>query len=186
MTLKNTKMTWGWPSKVLHWLGAIIILLLLTHGWWMTHMAPRGPDRLAHYAGHAALGYDLMALVVLRLLWRWLNPVPELPADLRPWERLSAQVAHVALYLLILVVCVTGWVVATTARSPMTKDAFGINVPALVTTLERSVRNWVEETHMVLAYLLAALVVVHMLGALRHHLFKRNDVLRRMTWGMRS
>jgi cytochrome b561 len=70
----NSKTAWGWPAKTLHWIGAAIILVLLTHGWWMTHVSPR-PDRLANYAWHSALGYDLLALIVLRLLWRWLNAV---------------------------------------------------------------------------------------------------------------
>ena len=68
----------------------------------------------------------------------------------------------------------------------MTKDLFGIGWPALVTQVERSTRQWIEGSHMVLAYVLAAVVVIHILGALRHHLFKHNDVLRRMTWGMRK
>jgi cytochrome b561 len=185
MNTFNSKTAWGWPAKTLHWIAAAIILLLLGHGWWMTHMAPR-PERLAHYAGHAALGYDLFVLVVLRLLWRWFNLVPELPVELKPWERLSVRLGHISLYVLMLIVSLTGWVVATTARTPMTKDVFNIDVPPLVTTLARSTRQWVEETHMVLAYVLAAVVVVHVIGALRHHLFKRNDVLRRMTWGMRT
>ena len=52
--IANTSAEWGWPAKALHWVGALAILLLLGHGWWMTHLAPR-PDRLAHYAGHSAL-----------------------------------------------------------------------------------------------------------------------------------
>ena len=96
--VRNTSTVWGTPAKVFHWLAALVILLLLGHGWWMTHMAPR-PERLAHYAGHSALGFDLLALMVLRLLWRWLNPVPELPTDLRAWERWTAQAVHVGLYL---------------------------------------------------------------------------------------
>ena len=84
----NSRTTWGWPAKALHWIGAAIILVLLVHGWWMTHMTPR-PDRLANYAWHSALGYDLLVLIVLRLLWRWLNPVPKLPTDLKPWERMA-------------------------------------------------------------------------------------------------
>src|SRR3954454_7114645 len=83
--LGNSNTTWGWPAKLLHWIGAILILLLLGHGWWMTHLAPR-PDRLAHYAGHAALGYDFLALLVLRLLWRWTHAVPALPADMPRWN----------------------------------------------------------------------------------------------------
>ena len=181
----NSTMRWGWPAKTLHWIGAVIILLLLGHGWWMTHMTPR-PERLANYAGHSALGYDLLALILLRLLWRWLNPVPELPADLRPWERIAARVGHASLYVLMLVVSLTGWMVATTFRTPMTKDVFGIDIPPIVTAVDRPVRQWLEQSHMILAYVLAAVVLVHIVGALRHHLVKRNDVLRRMTWGMRA
>src|SRR5262245_24265939 len=83
---RNSTTDWGWPAKILHWVGAVMILLLLVHGWWMTHMTPR-PDRLANYAWHSAMGYDLLVLLILRLLWRWLNPSPELPAELQRWER---------------------------------------------------------------------------------------------------
>jgi cytochrome b561 len=181
----NSTTAWGWPAKALHWIGAAIIIVLLAHGWWMTHVTPR-PDRLANYAWHSALGYDLLVLIVLRLLWRWFNPVPELPSDLQTWERVSARLGHISLYVFMLVVSITGWLTATTFRSPMTKDLLGIAVPPIVTQVDRSVRFWLEESHKVLAYVLAAIVLVHILGALRHHLFKRNDVLRRMTWGMRA
>ena len=60
-----------------------------------------GPQRAAHYAGHAALGYDFLALLVLRLLWRWMNAVPALPGDLKPWERYAANIGHLGLYLLM-------------------------------------------------------------------------------------
>jgi cytochrome b561 len=83
----------------------------------------------------------------------------------------------------MLIVSLTGWMVATTFRIPMTKDLLGVDVPPIVTTVDRAVRQWIEESHMFLAYLLAAVVLVHVVGALRHHIIKRNDVLRRMTWG---
>src|SRR5437667_7887991 len=127
-----------------------------------------------------------LALIVLRLLWRWFNPVPELPADLQRWERISARVGHISLYVLMFVVSLTGWMVATTFRTPMTKDLFGLSVPAIVTAVSRPVRQAIEQSHLVLAYVLAAVVVIHVGGALRPHIFKRNDVLRRMTWGMRG
>ena len=177
--VRNTKTAWGWLSIALHWIGAIAIFVLLVHGWWMTHMVPR-PERLANYAWHAALGYDLFLLVVLRLIWRWLNPVPAQPAESKPWETLAAHAGHIGLYVLIFAVTLTGWIVATTARTPMTKDLLGVPLPALVTGIERSTRNLVEETHLVLAYTLAVLVAVHVVGALRHHFIKRNDVFRRM------
>src|SRR3981081_404812 len=128
----NSTTTWGWPAKALHWIGAAVILLRLVHGWWMTHVPPL-PDRLANYAGHSALGYDLLALIVLRLLWRWFNPVPELPAELKPWERMAARLGHISLYVLMFLVSLTGWLVATTFRVPLTNDLLRINVPPIVT-----------------------------------------------------
>jgi cytochrome b561 len=182
---RNSEIAWGWPSKLLHWVGAIIVLLLLGHGWWMTHLAPR-PDRLAHYAGHAALGYDLLVLIVLRLLWRWLNPVPTLPAELKTWEVIAARSGHVALYVLLFATSLTGWALAGTLRTPLTRDIFNIPWPQLAGNQNRALHNLLEESHMILAYLLAALVVIHVCGALRHHFAKRNNVLRRMWFGAKA
>ena len=183
--LGNSEKAWGWPAKLLHWVGAVLILLLLGHGWWMTHMAPR-PDRLAHYAGHAALGYDLLALLILRLLWRWTHTVPALPAELATWERFSAKAGHFGLYFLMFASTLTGWVLAGTFRVQMNKDAFGVTVPQIITIQDRAVRGTIEESHMILSYLLAALIIVHIVSALRHHWIKHNDVLRRMWFGMKG
>lgn len=183
--IANTDKVWGWPAKLLHWVGAILILLLLGHGWWMTHMAAR-PERLAHYAGHAALGYDFLALLILRLLWRWTHAVPALPADLKSWERWSAHAGHFGLYLLMFASTLTGWVLAGTFRVPMMQDVFGLTLPKLLTIQDRAVRGMIEESHMLLSYLLAALIVLHIAGALRHHWIKHNDVLRRMWFGMQG
>jgi cytochrome b561 len=74
----------------------------------------------------------------------------------------------------------TGWVVANTFRVPITQDLVGLSVPPIVGTVERTTRAFIEESHMVLAYVLAVFVAVHIAGALRHHFLKRNNVLRRM------
>ncbi len=181
----NTKTQWGLPAKLWHWLGAALILVLLAHGWWMTHMTAR-PERLANYAWHSALGYDLLVLTVVRLLWRWGSAAPSLPADSKPWERISAQLGHFGLYLLMFAASLTGWLLAGTFRQPMTTDLFGFGFPILAANIGGAIRELVEDSHMVLAYLLAALMIVHVAGALRHHLVKRNDVLRRMLWQSRA
>jgi len=129
--IRSTTAEWGWPAKLLHWLGAAFILVLLIHGWWMTHLAAR-PDRLANYGWHAAIGYDLMGLLVLRLLWRWANPVPALPGDLKPWERTAAHLGHFGLYLLMLATTLTGWAMAGTGRVPLRQDLLGIELPLIV------------------------------------------------------
>jgi cytochrome b561 len=180
----NSQATWGWPAKALHWVGAALILLLLGHGWWMTHMAAR-PDRLAHYAGHAGLGYDLLALLILRLLWRWTHAVPDLPHDIKRWECVAARAGHMGLYVLMFASSVAGWALAGTFRDPLNKDAFGVPVPLIFVSQDRSAHGLLENSHKVLSYLLAALIVVHILGALRHQFVKHNDVLRRMWFAQR-
>ena len=176
---RNSTSAWGWPSILLHWIGAAFILVLLVHGWWMTHLAPR-PERVANYAWHAALGYDLLVLLVLRLLWRWFNPVPELPRELKPWERWAAQLNHAALYLVMLAETLVGWALAGNGRVPYDHDLVGWPMPLIYTSDDRAMHGMLEDSHRVLAYLLAALVVVHVLGALRHQFVKRNDLLVRM------
>lgn len=179
----NSDVAWGWPAKLLHWLGAILILLLLGHGWWMTHFAPR-PDRLAHYAGHAGLGYDFLVLLVLRLLWRWTHAVPALPANTPRWEQIAAHAGHYGLYLLMFATTVTGWALAGTMRGgALNKDAFGVTVPMIYVSQDRPMHELFEDSHKILAYVLAALVVVHLAAALRHHFIKHSDVMRRMWFG---
>src|SRR6185503_17625446 len=146
------------------------------------------------YTWHAMLGYDLLAITVIRLLWRWLNPAPQLPPDLKPWERLSAQLGHAGLYVLMLAASVSGWVLAGTFRAPMNRDLFGLQIPAIVSAgsvtltsgADRALHELAERAHAILSWLLALMVIVHVIGALRHHLGKRNDILRRMTWGTRA
>ena len=176
--MRNSTSTWGWPSILLHWVGAAIIFVLLAHGWWMTHLVPH-TDRFTNYAWHGALGYDLLVLLVVRLVWRWLNPVPALPA-VKPWERYAAHIGHIGLYVLMFAATVVGWALAGTMRTPLQKDLFGVTVPSIYGNHDAVVHEQFEDAHRILAYLLAALIVVHILGALRHHFIKRTNILRRM------
>jgi cytochrome b561 len=180
--LRNTAYGWGRPARVLHWLAAAAILILLGHGWWTTHeMLPRSSERLTGFAWHAALGYDLLVVMVLRLLWRWSGGVPALPEDSKRWERIAARLGHALLYLFTFATTFVGWALAgTMLRVSLTKDLFGVSFPLIYTNQDRAMHELLEDAHKTLAYVLAVMIAVHVAGALRHHFVKRNDVLRRM------
>jgi cytochrome b561 len=86
----------------------------------------------------------------------------------------------------MLAASLTGWALAGTFRTPLDKDAFGLPVPLIYVSEDRAMHGLFENSHKILSYLLAALVVVHIAGALRHHFVKHNDVLRRMWFGTRG
>ncbi|MGC2518688.1 MAG: cytochrome b [Burkholderiales bacterium] len=179
----NTKAAWGWASQAFHWIGAALVLVLLAHGEWMADFAPR-EVRFEHYLWHASVGYALLALVILRLLWRWTNAVPELPRTAPAWERVAAHLSHWGLYVLILAASLSGWALAGTFSRPMDATLFGlVHVPGIVGSRDRALHDQLESGHGVLAWALAILVVVHFVGALYHLLVRKDDVMQRMLPG---
>jgi len=162
------------------------VLYLIFDGWWMTHILARG-GRFTAYGQHALIGYYLLLLMALRIIWRASNTTPALPADTLPWERLAAQAGHAALYLITLGLSFVGWVMVGMGRRPIEATLFEfIPVPLLTRTPNRALHDMLEDTHRALAYLLLALIVIHVIAALHHHFFKKNNVLSRMGWASRK
>jgi cytochrome b561 len=181
--LRNTATAWGFIARLFHWLSAVLILFLVGYGWWMTHLAERA-GRLTHYQLHSLIGWYVLFLIALRFLWRVGNAVPALPTELPRWRRTAARGAHWLLYFLMVFVSISGWMVADTFRQPIEATLFGfIPVLHLLDASNRAFRALIEETHAVSSYVLLALVAVHVVGALNHHYWQKNDVLRRMGWG---
>jgi cytochrome b561 len=174
---RNSKLHWGLAARWFHWIGAAVVAVLLGHGWWMTHQAVR-EQRFVNYGLHADLGYIFLALLLVRFIWKLINPTPDLPADSRGWERLLAHVVHWLLYALMGVAVMLGWGLAGTFRRPVGHFA----LPAIVS--DRTLHEGLEHWHRVASYALLAVVVVHVAAALWHHFVKRNDILRRMTRGL--
>ena len=177
--MRNTTARWGWMAKTLHWAGAALIFALLAHGWWMVSFPPRA-ERFAHYEWHASVGYGLIALMVARVVWRWANAVPGLPHAMPVPLRLAAVAGHWGLYLLALASAVSGWALAGTFRRPLDLTLFGsVRVPALVASQDRALHEQLESLHAQLAWALAILIVVHLLGVWYH--WRLNDgIARRM------
>ena len=100
MSLRNSTRSWGSLSKALHW----IVVLLIINQWVIGMRAdslPVGLAKLQVLAWHKSFGITILMLAVVRLVWRWMNPVPDLSAETRPWERVLARISHVLLYGLI-------------------------------------------------------------------------------------
>jgi cytochrome b561 len=179
--LKNTTQSWGAVARAFHWILGTLILGMIAYGWWMNHI-PARPDRFFYRSIHADIGYVVLLLLVLRLLWRVFNPTPALPADTARWERWLARANQGALYLATFIVAMLGWAHSGANARPYT-SWFGLfDVPQFTST-DKAAAHLYEDYHIYGAYVLLALIVLHVVAVLYRHFYKRDRVLQRMVSG---
>ena len=161
-------------ARAFHWL--VVILLLLQYGTKLVPAAWASEDTLN--AWHLAIGPTILALMLLRLLWRLTHRPPPPPADLPAGLRGLSRANHWAFYILLIVLPVLGWVSASGFGA--TPYLLGVvPLPALVSKNE-DFAEVVGHAHGVVALLLLAAVALHVTGALYHAAVKRDGVVRRM------
>lgn len=163
----------------LHWLMAACIVLMLFLGLTMEDYTPL-EARFRAVNFHKALGITLLALAVLRLLWRLGHRPPPLPEHMNRLERLAANASHYLLYFFMIAIPLSGWLFSSAyAKYPI--SFFGLfQVPYLPLTPNRDVGAFFAEAHEWLAYALIALLVAHIAAALKHHFYDRDEVLMHM------
>lgn len=182
MGLKNTQLEYGTVAKTLHWLIAVSLLALVVFGLRQAGMEP-GPERSEIRFLHASAALAVFLLMTVRLIWRLVNDVPAHPAGSPAWQAAAARIVHWGLYVAVFVQLAAGAMTVATGGKPL--PFFGLfSIPLPVAESEEAHHFW-EEVHESAWKIVAALVVVHLLAALYHHFVAKDDVLRRMTSGIR-
>lgn len=177
MNLKNPADRWGGVSQSLHWLIVVLLLVMAWLGLTMTDL-PNTPYKVRLYALHKSVGLSLLALVLLRLLWRAYAGAPRALPGIPAWQERIAALTHGAMYVLLLAIPLSGWIFNSAAGFPL--QWFGVvNLPAL-TGRNPALRELSEEWHETLFWVLVVLALVHAAAALYHHLFQRDATLVRM------
>ena len=176
MPFRNTTRAWGSLSKGFHWL----IVLLIISQWVIAERADelKGLAKLEALAWHKSFGMTIFMLAVLRLLWRLVNPTPELTTETKPWERVLANISHLLLYALIFAMPLTGWMMSSAKNYPVSWFKL-FQFPDLVAPAEQTYHQ-MHDLHHLLFNVLVGVAVLHAAGALKHHFIDRNDVLKRM------
>lgn len=181
MTMRNSSTEYGTLAKWLHWLVTIGISALLYLGLEQSGMEG-GPDRDAIRALHGSIAMLVLALMTVRLVWRFMNEVPAHPDGMPGWQRLSASVVHWGLYVAVFVQLFAGALIVGTAGKPL--PFFGLFAVPLPVAENHDEHEFWEEVHEFTWKIIAVLLVLHVLAALYHHFVAKNDVLRRMTAGV--
>jgi len=177
MDARQPVSSWSAPAKLLHWLVAALIVVQAGLG--IAAVSWRlSPTKLNLFVWHKSTGMLILAIVVLRLLWRLGHRAPALPADTPAWERGAARASHFILYVLLVALPLSGWVIASASGVPFS-IFWRIPLPSIA-AVDKEVTDAAASVHFALLLALLAVLIVHIGAALRHHYVKRNDVLVRM------
>ena len=195
MAFTNTRTRYGTVAMTLHWLIAAAILINIALGLYHADFVPdHAPPDVQKFGFqiiqlHKSIGLTVLVLSVARLLWRLVNPVPPLPAEMSPALRFVAHATHFLLYFLIIAIPLSGWALVSGSQLGLPTPYFGIlHWPNLwfLADLPRATKHALHPTlaltHFVLAWSAIVLIPIHVLGAL-YHQFRGDDVLKRMVPG---
>lgn len=175
---RNTDACYGLAAILLHWLTALAVAGLFGLGLWMVDLTYYDAwYRTAPWV-HKSVGVLVFAMLAMRISWRILNPPPlPLPTLSRIERKLSAAV-HALLYLLLLGVTVSGYLISTADGQPV--SVFGlVSLPATLAHLPGQAEA-AGDIHLILAVTLVGFACLHGLAALKHHFVDRDGTLLRM------
>lgn len=168
--MKSTVSNYSKPVQGFHWLSTLLILILLPMGLVMTRMAD-GSTKTNLYRIHVVMGLLILLITVFRVVWRFKDRDPEMPSGLSSLHELGLRVIHILLYILLLVLIVSGiGIIALSglgwSLANITPEAIAKGIPPLF-------------THGIVSKLYILLFMVHLVGVLIYQ-FKKSDVMARM------
>ena len=169
----NTAKNYGSVQKILHWLMAVLILSQFILVWIFTNLPKDNPLHNKLFQTHALVGMSILILVIMRILWRS-NNLRVLPLSiLKPIERTASGSVHLFLYIAMLFMPISGYLMVTGKGHDL--NIFGLIIPSLIHNLKIAAMGKV--THFYLGYSLLAAIVLHTIGAFFH---RNRVVLKRM------
>ena len=167
-------------SRIFHWLMALIILGLLGIGIYMTNfLSKESLNRDLFYSLHKSFGVIAIFLIILRIGNRIAKKAPKLPNTMLKYEIVLSHLGHFGLYLLMIIVPISGYLMSNSYGYAV--KLFSFEMPFLVGT-DYGLGKLFSTIHEYGAYLLIALIVIHIAAVIKHRFFDKpeNDVLQRM------
>lgn len=188
LSLNNTVDAWGWPARLLHWAMAAVILFMLGLGIYMADFVTDTYAQFDLIQIHKSWGFVAFVLALIRVVWRATHkPAPALPQTPH-LQHLAAEGAHLALYVLMFLMPLSGWLMAS--ASPL-QDSYGIKnmvfglfaMPDPFQPGSSALEGVFSTIHGLGGWAMIAILAIHAAAALYHHFVVKDATLRRMTSG---
>ncbi|HVY33211.1 MAG TPA: cytochrome b [Caulobacteraceae bacterium] len=181
--INQSKLSWGVVTKALHWTIAALIISIMSIGIYAGRILTYANLSVRPLWGwlmnqHKALGCIVLGLVVVRAIWTFSQPRPELPAGASRLHRRVAATSAVSLYMLMVCAPIAG--IGTTIYAHKGFKFFGIFEFYVPIARNMALEETFKLAHQICAYTLLGLLLIHISAALMHHFILRDQVLRRM------
>ena len=167
-------------ARTIHWIVAALVLGTIPIGIVMANMGS-GPRKDALYHLHESIGIVVLMLMIVRLGYRLTHPPLPLPEDIPAIQRLAAETTHRALYALLILQPIIGYIAKSAYPAPMV--FFGLFALPPVWPENNALAETLFTVHRVMGFTVAGLLCAHIGGALFHQFIRRDDVLMRMIRG---
>jgi cytochrome b561 len=167
-------------ARVLHWVTASLVLLMLPLGLVIANDWG-GPLQDQLYDLHRSIGALIIPIVLARVVYRWTHPPAPLPDDIPALQQFAANVTHWALYGLLIVQPFVGWIGTSAYRATIV--VFGLFELPPIWPEDRAFSDRVLFVHGLIGLTIAVLLAAHIGAALHHHFVRRDGILMRMISG---
>jgi cytochrome b561 len=170
--------SYNMPAIVMHWLVALLIAATFPIAWIMVDMQDDSPEQLSLFSLHITIGVSVLMLTIARLANRVLRGVPAAPADTSTIVSKLTSVVHFALYALLFIVPMSGWVMSSAGGHDV--SWLGLFTLPSIVVADDGLHETMEGVHETVANVLLGLIALHTAAALKHHFIQRDGVLARM------
>lgn len=184
MTVANASSQYTKVAIILHWLIALLVIGQIAGGLYAAEL-PREQAELkaALFNWHKSFGLLVLVLTVARIAWRFIHPVPPLPAGMAAWETLVMKATHFAFYALLIAIPMLGWALVSAHPKRSGIEFFGLPWPFLPFgegAQSREAHEFYAELHEYGAFIMIGLIVLHVAAALKHQFVNRDGLMARM------
>jgi cytochrome b561 len=171
----NTSNTYGLLAKLFHWVTFIALIIQIPFGLYLVEL--EFSDRRIDLENvHILVGISIFYLVLVRLIWKLFNPSPKSEHNFFKGQNLIAKTNHFLLYVSIFAITISG---------ALKKLYMGETLNFLLFKYGFDKDNFqladiYYEVHIYANYLLIALITLHILAVIAHHILFKDKIIKKI------
>jgi cytochrome b561 len=170
-------MKYHWAIRLLHWVIGAAVLCMILAGFLMTHYM-QAPAKYNVYFFHKATGVTILFFMIIRVVTRLFTKAPPMPQQLSCFEKLAAKSVHFALYFVVIATAASGYIMSCASGKAI--SWFGLFYVPFAVGQSKELAQDAHNMHEILPYILLILIVLHIAASLKHFIFDKINLLKRI------